>query len=125
MAEFNLYFGWSWILIGLLAGAWVGVFFYDRDWLGGCSAWPRRMVRLGHVSLVGTGLLNLGFVFSVTHLGMTPIPRAASLLFVVGGVTMPLVCFLAAWRDGFRHWSFVPVAALVLASADVLIRMLP
>jgi hypothetical protein len=124
MAELNLYFGWSWILIGLLAGAWVGIFFHDREWLGGYSSWPRRMVRLGHVSLVGTGLLNIAFAFTVARLGITPIPRASSLLFVVGGVTMPLVCFLAAWRDHFRHWFIVPVVALVVAAADILFQML-
>jgi hypothetical protein len=41
--------------------------------------------------------------------------RVASLCFIVGAVTMPSVCFLTAWRPGFRHVFALPVTALVLA----------
>jgi hypothetical protein len=40
---------------------------------------------------------------------------AASLAFVAGGLTMPLACFLSAWRQPFRHVFAIPVAALMLA----------
>ena len=43
--------------------------------------------------------------------------EAASVCFVLGGVTMPLVCFLSAWRSPCRHLFFIPVTALVLAVA--------
>jgi hypothetical protein len=33
---------------------------------------------------------------------------------------MPAVCFLSAWREPFRHLFFIPVAALILATADFL-----
>jgi hypothetical protein len=45
-------------------------------------------------------------------------------LFVAGAVTMPGVCFLSAWRDGFRRLFFVPVACLVLAAGAMAVRVL-
>ena len=58
---------------------------------------------------------------------LTPLPpdppesaRHAALGFLVGGVTMPTVCFLTAWRRGFRHAFVVPVVALVIAAIETL-----
>lgn len=52
----NLYVGWGAILCGLSVGAGMGVFFHDESWLGGYASRRRRMLRLGHVALVGTGV---------------------------------------------------------------------
>ena len=40
----------------------------------------------------------------------------ASVCFVVGGVSMPLVCFLSGWWKPLRHLFFIPVTALILAA---------
>ena len=61
MAPNNLSVGWIMILLGLFAGAVVGMFFHDDQWLGGYGSWRRRMLRLTHISLLGTGALNLAF----------------------------------------------------------------
>jgi hypothetical protein len=120
----NLYVGWMAILAGLLMGIVFGAFFHDEKWLGGYGSWRRRMVRLGHVSFFGTGFLNLAFVFSVPHLLLDDGLRLPSLLFLAGAVTMPLVCFLSAWRDGLRYFFFVPVLSLITATALFLSLML-
>lgn len=117
MHDANLRFGWIWILIGLISGAVVGLFFYDANWLGGYSSWRRRMVRLGHISFLGTGLLNLGFAFTVAVKPGDPPAPLASWLFILGAVTMPLVCFLSAWKDRFRYLFVIPVASLTGAAA--------
>ena len=83
MAQLNLCVGWIAILAGLLAGATIGMFFHADEWLGGYQSWRRRMLRLTHISLVGTGLLNLAFALSVDYLKMDQAPRIASILFVV------------------------------------------
>ena len=44
----------------------------------------------------------------------------ASLGFIIGGVTMPMVCFLASWRTGFRYLFFIPVGALIIAVIQTL-----
>ena len=121
MLDVNLWFGWIWITVGFVSGAAVGVYFYDPHWLGGYSSWRRRMVRLAHISFLGTGLLNLAFVFTVaTRKGDSP-AEVTSWLFLAGAITMPLVCFLAAWKVGFRHLFFIPVGCLIAATTTLIV----
>jgi hypothetical protein len=122
MVVVNLYVGWIAILVGLVAGAGIGGFFHRDEWLGGYASWRRRMLRLVHISLVGTGLLNVAFALSCGPLAIDPPPLAASVLFVIGAVTMPTVCLLAAWWPAARRLFFVPVLSLILATADFLGR---
>ena len=120
MVPINLHVGWIAILAGLLAGAAIGTFFHDDAWLGGYGSWRRRMLRLGHISLVGTGLLNLAFALSIHALQIASAPPVASVLFVVGAATMPLVCLLSAWHRPLRHLFFVPAVSLLAATGDFL-----
>jgi hypothetical protein len=113
----NLWVGWLAILVGLLAGAGIGLFFHDETWLGGYASWRRRMLRLAHVALVGTGLLNIAFGLLPARGGSSPFgPRCASVLFAAGAVAMPLACLLSAWRKEMRHLFFIPVSILVVAA---------
>jgi hypothetical protein len=122
MLHLNLCLGWIWITVGFISGATIGWFFHDPAWLGGYGSWRRRMVRLGHISFLGTGLLNLAFVFTFAlGAGPSPPPVAAGLL-VVGAVTMPLVCFLSAWRDGFHYLFPIPVASLIGAGLSLVVQ---
>ncbi|NQU23575.1 MAG: hypothetical protein HQ567_20020 [Candidatus Nealsonbacteria bacterium] len=122
MALANLSAGWIAILAGLFAGAIIGMFFHDDEWLGGYGCWRRRMLRLGHISMVGTGLLNLAFAVSVAHLKMDHAPALASILLIAGAVAMPSVCLLSAWRKEFRHLFFIPVGCLIVAAVDFIYR---
>ena len=124
MLEVNLYLGWIWITIGFISGAIIGLFFYAPDWLGGYGSWRRRMVRLGHIALIGTGLLNLAFVFTFATRA-SQAPPLASWLFVAGALAMPLVCFLSAWRDGLRYLFPIPVASLIGAGLSLILQGLP
>ena len=121
MLEVNLCLGWIWITGGFVSGAIIGMFFYDANWLGGYGTWRRRMVRLGHISFLGTGLLNLAFAFTFTT-RESQAPPLSSWLFVVGAVTMPLVCFLVAWRDGLRYLFPIPVASLIGAGLSLIVQ---
>ena len=120
--QLNLVAGWIAILTGLLVGAGIGMFFHRDQWLGGYDSWRRRMLRLTHISLVGTGLLNLAFGLSVGALHLDPLPRLGSVLLVVGAIAMPLVCALSAWRSAMRNLFFIPVSCLVIGTADILYR---
>ena len=122
MGGINLITAWCAILTGLVTGTAIGLFFHDDEWLGGYASWRRRLVRLGHISFFGTGLLNLAFVLSVAHLRLEVAPPIASAGFVIGAVAMPAVCFLSAWRKAFRHLFCIPVVALVVATGDFLFR---
>lgn len=118
MVHWNLWAAWIGILLGMASGAALGLFFHDDGWLGGYDSWPRRMLRLGHVSFFGIAFLNLAFAGTLylTHMdGKLP---AASMLLIAGAVLMPATCALAAWRKPLRH--LFPVPALSLIGAAVL-----
>lgn len=112
----NVIAAWIGILLGFLSGALSGLFFHRTDWLGGYSSWPRRMVRLGHISFFGLGFVNLGYALSVRHFSLeTPSPLP-SVLFIGGAVTMPVCCYVCAFARGFTWLFVVPVGCLVVAS---------
>jgi hypothetical protein len=114
----NEAFGWVWITLGVVTGLGLGLRFRDDAFLGGYSSWARRLLRLGHISFFGLGLLNILFALGVERLRL---PggwiEAASIAFLVGGVTMPLCCLIAAWRREMGALFVVPVASLLLASS--------
>ena len=109
----NLLLGWVWIMLGMVTGAAIGLFFHRPDWLGGYGSWPRRMIRLGHVSFFGLGFLNLMFTFTFPQNHHDPLLTAASMAWIVGALAMPTVCFASAWRKPLRNLFFVPVLAMM------------
>lgn len=115
----NFYAGWVMVLAAFVSGAGIGLFFHRDDFWGGYASFRRRIIRLGHVALAALGLMNV--VFAISMPATAPgLARAASICFVGGGLTMPLVCFLSGWRAPWRRLFFVPVCALVAAVILVL-----
>ena len=121
----NWLVGWSLVLIGFLSGSVLGLFFHREDFLGGYGSFRRRLFRLGHIAFVALGLMNVLFSISAAPLGTGWEAALASGGFIVGGVTMPLMCFLTGWRDTFRHGLAVPVAALLIAVTATMLGGLP
>ncbi len=107
--------GWWLVLAGFATGAIIGLSFHRDDFLGGYNSFRRRLVRLGHIALAALGIMNVVFSLSPWPPPGSAMGMAASLCFVVGGITMPIACFLTAWREPFRHVFAVPVISLVLA----------
>lgn len=121
----NEAFGWVWILVGFLSGALLGVRFHNDDWLGGYATFRRRMIRLGHISFLGLGILNILFASSATRLILSPrLLSVASWAMIIGGVTMPLCCGLMAWKRTWHATFAVPVTSLVLGVALVVTGIL-
>jgi len=117
--EGHLLVAWSAMLLGVLSGAALGLFFHRDAWAGGYGSFRRRMLRLGHISLFGLGFMNLAFGLTWTAVALEQsLAEFSSLGFLLGVITMPLCCFLAAWKKPFRHAFPVPVlsdlAAIVL-----------
>ena len=107
----NWYGGWCLILAAFLTGALIGLFFHQHDFLGGYGSFPRRMIRLGHIACFGLGLINILFALTAVTLPFSPLLAAASALLIVGQITMPLNCFLTAWRNPWRHLFFIPAGS--------------
>lgn len=105
---------WCGMLLGVVSGAVIGLFFHREDWMGGYGSYRRRLTRLGHISFFGLAFVNLGFAFTqhVVHLG-TGHAQVAMWGFLVGAAMMPTVCFLSAWRKPFRHLFFIPVLGVL------------
>lgn len=113
MISLALPFAWGWFLAGVLSGLVQGLFFHREDWLGGYGSWRRRLMRLGHIAFFGTGALSLAFGLTVAAVRLDDRVAAwAAGFLLIGAVTMPLVCYLAAWRKPLRHLFAVPVLTL-------------
>src|SRR5436190_21495737 len=112
----NLAMGWLWILMGFASGALMGLKFHQPDWLGGYTSHKRRLYRLGHISFFGLGLVNFLFAFTFPPPSITNAIHWASVLFIIGAITMPICCGVVAHRPGL-HLSFsVPVMALLFGA---------
>jgi hypothetical protein len=121
----NWYAGWGLILVGFLTGAGLGLSFHRDDFLGGYGSFRRRVLRLGHIACIALGMLNLLYALAVQPAAAGPAARLASVAWVVGGVAMPVTCFLTGWRTAFRRCFPVPVIALLVAVTATLVGGLP
>ena len=121
----NWYFGWSSLLAAFLTGIPLGLSFHREDFWGGYTSFRRRIVRLGHVALAALGIINVLFALSPWPLPGHRFAVPASWAFIVGGVAMPVVCFLTGWKSGFRHLFFIPVIALIVATIFTLLGAEP
>lgn len=118
--EVNILAAWIGFLLGAVSGAIPGLFFHKQDWMGGYTSWPRRMMRLGHISFFGIGFLNVAYYAAFSQGGGSPI---AGGLLLVGAVFMPTLCYLSAFKPAFRHLFFIPAGSILLATIFTLERM--
>ena len=106
--------GWLGMFLGVVSGAVIGLFFHREDWMGGYGSYRRRLTRLGHISFFGLAFVNFCFAFTqhVRPLSATA-SSVAMCAFLIGAVSMPVCCFLSAWRKPFRHLFFIPVGGVL------------
>ncbi len=111
----NLYAAWIGIFAGCIAGAVQGLFFHKDDWLDGYGSWRRRMTRLGHISFFGIGFINFAFAVSLWILEMEGELVLSSRLLIVALITMPLLCYLSAFKKPLRNLFFIPAGSVMIA----------
>ncbi len=114
MDQLHLVAAWAGILLGLLSGTLTGLFFHSEEWLGGYTSWPRRLIRLGHISFFGLAFVNLGVALTIREFQLVTMSSWTSPLLLTGTAAMPLVCYLSAAKKMFRHLFFVPVLSLLI-----------
>lgn len=119
--QINLLAAWMWILLGFVSGMLLGLFFHHDRWLGGYGSFRRRLYRLGHISFFGLGAANLFFWLTFRGQADNSFLHVASMLFVVGAVSMPLCCALMAHVPKARWLFAVPVVSLLVGGVCVLI----
>lgn len=112
----NQLFGWVWISVGLISGTIMGMYFHNEHWMGGYGSHPRRLIRLGHISFLGLGILNILFYQTLGPYALdTWGVNLASCLFIVGAITMPLCCAIMAWKKEWYLIFSLPVTSLNIA----------
>jgi hypothetical protein len=119
----NWYAGWILLLAAFISGSVIGLFFHNESWWGGYASFRRRIVRLGHISLAALGMVNLLFAATVPVVNSKQ--KIASILLVVGAVSMAGTCFLSGWKKSLRHLFVIPVVSLVVAVILILLGGLP
>lgn len=122
MPALNLIGGWLGMLAGVVSGAIIGLFFHREDWMGGYPSYRRRLMRLGHISFFGLGFLNLLFVTTSHELSLAGTWLSlASWALILGAITMPLCCFLSAWKKPWRHLFALPVLSVTTGILSILL----
>ena len=124
-AHINLVLGWLWILLGFLTGMVLGLFFHRENWMGGYTSLPRRMYRLGHISLSALGAVNLLFYFTAQVLPAgAPLVAVGSWSFVAGAISMPLCCLVMAHFPKAHLIFTLPVVSLLTAGLVTFLEVL-
>lgn len=109
------------MFLGVVVGAIMGLFFHQDSWAGGYASFRRRMLRLAHVSFFGIGFINLLYGLTLQVIDIKPVLAIiASRGFLVGGLLMPTVCFLTAWKTTFRHLFPIPVIGVLIGITSLL-----
>lgn len=120
--DLSLLLGWTLMALGAVSGAVIGLRFHDENWAGGYGSFRRRLLRLGHISFFGLGIVNVLFGMTAARLIVPPAYATAAVAgLAVAGVTMPLVCFLSAWRRSFRQFFPLPVLGVLVGIGALLL----
>jgi len=122
MTGINAVVAWIAIAAGITVGAANGLFFHNDRWLGGYASWPRRMLRLGHISFFGLALINLCYAVTIDQLHWPAPPPAVAWTLAAAALLIPATCFLAAWRKPLRHLIALPVSCVFIAVFSLLLR---
>jgi hypothetical protein len=112
--NFHIFIGWIAMIFGVLSGGIIGLFFHKDQWAGGYNSFRRRLIRLGHISFIGLGFMNIMFGLTLLNINFPELhTNIASSGFLAGLITMPSCCFLSAWKKPFRHLFPIPVISIL------------
>jgi hypothetical protein len=120
MHELNIIVGWSGMVAGALLGMTFGLFAESREWAGGYASFERQAMRLGHVAAFALGMINVLYGLCLSAI-LVELPEwlvvTGSGTMIAGGVLMPTVCLLAAWRRPMKYLFPLPATCVLIAVA--------
>jgi len=86
------------------------------SWLGDYADTPRRLVRLGHISFFGLGILNLLLATELPRIALgNRATRWASTAMNLGNVLLPITLFTSAVYHPVKYVLPLPALAVTLA----------
>jgi hypothetical protein len=119
--DWNRSVGWLSLALGVGSGLVLGMWSFDGPvevphWIGAYGDTSRRLVRLGHIALIGLGILDilLGRELPRSSLG----PRArriASWAMIFGNAFLPLTLFAAGFAPAWKYAMSVPATSVFVA----------
>jgi len=120
LSLFNI--AWLGFFGGIISGAILGLLFHNEDFMGGYNSFRRRLTRLGHISFFGIGIINLLIALTINRIGITDYTNI-NIAMMITAITMPLFCFLSAWKKPFRHFFFIPVLGFMFSVGSIIMKL--
>jgi hypothetical protein len=117
MWEWNIFAGWSLMILGAILGMVFGMWAQSRDWAGGYSSFRRQALRLGHIAAFALGIINVLYGSFTAGLAALPpwVAAVGSATMIAGAALMPAVCLAAAWRSSLRYAFPIPATCVLVA----------
>jgi hypothetical protein len=119
--EFNQLIGWLSLTLGVFSGLILGLWSFDGpvqvpNWIGNYEDTSRRLLRMGHISLFGVGILNilLAREFPWAALGKKGTGTAMTCM-TFGNVFLPTLLFGAAIYRPIKYLLPFPALSIFVA----------
>ncbi|NOT31610.1 MAG: hypothetical protein HOP15_14280 [Planctomycetes bacterium] len=113
--------GWISLALGVGSGLVLGMWSFDGPldvprWIGAYGDTSRRLVRLGHIALIGLGILDilLGRELLCSLLS-SRMKQVASRMMIFGNVFLPLTLFAAGFEPSLKYAMALPASSVFAA----------
>jgi len=113
----NISFGWLWILVGIIAGAIMGMWSFNGPLtspLGEYTALPRRMVRLAHIAFIALAIINILYGYEIDRI-KSKFKNLGSQFMIYGAILMPLFLIGAAFFEPLKYLTVIPATLVMIA----------
>lgn len=124
--DWNRVVGWTTTALGVGTGLVLGLWSFDGPlavpgWIGAYGETSRRLVRLGHIALIGLGILDILLARELVRSALgARAKQVASVTMILGNVFLPLTLFAAGAYRPAKFFMALPAScvfvALVLAA---------
>lgn len=108
--------GWIGILMCFLTGMLMGLVTMNDAALGGYASKQRRYLRLGHIACAALGIVNILAGLCAVYGHVSPLTEEC---FLIGLITMPLVCWITMWVP--KAFFLFPIPSISLFAGVALI----
>jgi hypothetical protein len=121
--DWNRVVGWTTTAIGVGTGLVLGLWSFDGPmavpgWIGEYGETSRRLVRLGHIALIGLGILDILLARELASSGLgARAKQVASGTMIFGNVFLPLTLFAAGAYRPAKYFMSIPATCVFVALA--------
>lgn len=115
----NITFGWIWILVGIVIGAFMGMWSFNGPMLspvGDYSSLPRRMLRLSHIAFIALAMINILYGYGIDKIRVNDrLKNLGSKSMIYGSALMPVLLFIAVFYEPIKYLTFIPSCMVITA----------